>query len=103
MIKKYMTLFSNRFGSIDKFSQQSNPKTAFPLQKCPKDWERVKDERKADDIMCRLLVYSALKSKKTRFCKIIEVLKISDTYFTHLIEQKPTETRFLSSTLLRKF
>ena len=36
--------FSTRFGSIDEFSQQSNPKTAFPLQKCPKDWERVKDD-----------------------------------------------------------
>ena len=58
-------LFSNRFGSIDKFSQQSNPKTAFPLQECPKDWERVKDGRKTDDIMRRLLVYSAFVFKRS--------------------------------------
>ena len=25
-------------------------KLLFPRQKCPKEWERVKDQRKADDV-----------------------------------------------------
>ena len=123
-------IFSTRFGSIDEFSQQSNPKTAFPLLKCPKDWERVKDDNPSylqpsflnhstflkiilrhtcqfGDRVGRTALKTnshVLKRKKNRFCKIIEVLKDTyiDTYFTHFVELKPTERRFLSCTLLRK-
>ena len=44
------------------FLNFGNPKTAFPRQKCSRDWERVKDQRKADDVMWRQLVYSAFAS-----------------------------------------
>ena len=37
-------------------------KLLFPRQKCSRDWERVKDQRKADDVMWRQLVYSAFAS-----------------------------------------
>ena len=37
-------------------------KLLFPRQKCSRDWERVKDQIKADDVMWRQLVYSAFAS-----------------------------------------
>lgn len=131
-------IFSTRFGSIDEFSQQSNPKTAFPLQKCTKDWERVKVDNPSYLQQRKSFVFAAIlpqsfyilennstsylsiwwqgradsfedkfacfEEKKNRLCKIIEVLKDTyiDTYFTHFVELKPTERRFLSYTLLRK-
>ena len=53
-IKLYMTgnlSLINNSELLQNFLNFGNPKTAFPRQKCSRDWERVKDQRKADDVV----------------------------------------------------
>ena len=40
-----------KIGFKNNFLNFGRPKTVFPLPKSPRDRERVKDQRKADDVM----------------------------------------------------
>ena len=49
-----MNFFQTDFGLNFKNASQkfmANRKTLYPLHKCPRDWGRVEDQRKADDVM----------------------------------------------------
>ena len=51
----------------------ANRKMLYPLQKCPRDWGRVEDQRKADDVMWCQLIGSSFafdSSRCFRFCGI---------------------------------